>query len=472
MLAWCVSFCALIPARSVGSGFWSAAHAAPAIPAAAAPGGTGSGQSEPDNCLRQLQTPRGVRLRLSDGVPITGVLTAWSDEGLLGSFGYRRWSDLRPTDARDLFLSLVERGDPTVWVRLGAILLTTRGGAGLAEQAFRRARAMDPEVAALIDDARRQVAQRQALDQGPDARRLRLDEPESRAWSGTPWPSLRPAERDVAVEILKEDAAAVLSLAGMTPVRPVESDRLLLYWDAPREQVAQLAINLERTITWIERLLSAGGGSAEQWGGFWGKAVVVVAPDRASFKRLQERVFLQVDKPQRTAMGHCIGAKVVVVGFAGGRGDDQLTRLARELTFGVLHRHISARRLPPWANEGLAEMAAANAAPDHGALHMRRRAALQALRGGLDVATLLSAAYGDPGWPGPLGGAHSDAAPIGPAIGRLALELIFNGRDAALAAWIADVKRGAEWRESLKRHAGVTPAALARRMVERYRHAD
>jgi hypothetical protein len=436
----------------------------------------GAAHQEIDRCLRELQSPRGVRFRLADGAPINGVLTAWSDEGLLGSFGYRRWADLRPTDARDLFMSLVDRRDPTAWVRLGAILLSTSGGAGLAEQAFRRARALDPGVAELIEEARSAAAERiAAAAQSPDVQRLRLDEPESRPWSGTPWPVLRPAERDVAVEVLKEDVAAVLSLAGMQQVRPVESDRLLLYWDAPREQAAQLAIQLERSISWLEKLLSASDQQQSGWGGFWGKAVIVVAPDRASFKRLQERVFLQVDRPQRTAMGHCIGAKVVVVAFAGARGDDLLARLARELAFGVLHRHISATRLPPWANEGLAEMAAAHVAPDHGALDMRRRAALRALRSGVDVSALCSAAYGDPAWPGPPGGSHPDFAPIGPAIGRLALELLFQGREAALSAWVADVKdvkRGADWRESLRRHAGVTPATLARRMAERYRYAD
>lgn len=446
-----------------------------ALPAGSAPGeervGAGfdavKGIDEQD-ALRQLAAPMGVRLRLADGATIAGVVTAWSDRGLVGSFGYRRWADVRPAEARELYLRLMDRSDPEAWVRMGGMLLRTKGGAGLAEQAFRRARAMAPEVGELVAQAREAAAEDRAQAPATDTGRLRLDEPESRSWSATPWRALSVAERDAAVEILKEDAAAVLSLAGLGQMRPVESDRLLLYWNAPRDQVAQLAIQLERTIEWLSRLLAIDGRRPE----FWGKALVIVVDDRAEFRRLQQRVFLQADRPDRTAMCHCIGEKVVVAALSGGRGDDLLARLAREMTFGVLHRHISPRRLPPWANEGLAELAAFAATRDHYPLEARRRSALRALREGLDVASVLGASYGDPAWPGPPGESRSDAPPVGPALGALALQILEVGRPSPFAAWVADVKRGEDWRESFGRRYRTSIAALAKALAARHRFAD
>lgn len=426
-------------------------------------------QSEDRSELRALVAPRAVRFRLADGVAITGMLTAWSEEGMLGSFGYRRWTDLRPTDLSDLRSRLMDREDAGAWVALGRTLLGTPGGAGLAEQAFRKARQLDPMIGTEVDDARREAAAAPSASPDPDVGRLRLDEPESRLWQPTPWKPMSSPERDAAVEILRQDADAVLSLARLPAVPPVESDHFIVYWDAPREEVARLALRLERTMELVSKALTSGGGPAPS---FWGKALVLVANDRDGFRRLQQRVFFQLDRPDRSAMCHCIGAKVVLVALAGPRGDDLASRLSRELAFGLLHRHISPVRLPPWANEGFAEVVAARSAPEYFEIEARRRAGLRFLREGGDLAALFAATYSDPAWPGPPIGNAGGVVPAGPPIGRLAVELMLRDRPAAFAEWVAAVKRGEEWQAALPKHFGATPAKLVRTVVEHHRFAD
>ncbi len=431
------------------------------------------GISTPDD-LRPLPAPRGVRVRLADGVTITGVITSWSDNGLLGSFGLRRWTDIRPTDTNSLFRRLMDQSNPDHWLALGRVLLLSPGGAGLGESAFRRARGIDRGVEGRIAAIRKEVAQTLA-GPGPAPDRLRVDSPESRPWPATPWRPLSINERNAAVKIHREDAAALLSLAGLDPLdlEPIESDRLLVYSDCDRTEAARLTVRLEQTIDQFDRLFTGPPGTpitgSSVVAEFWGKAVVIVTADRAAFRQLQQRVFLQLDRPEVTTMLHPIGAKTIIVAFTGGAGGDLEARLTRSLVHALLHRTISPVRLPPWANEGLAEIFAARAAPDLLSLGIRRRSALEFIRAGGDVWRLVNSGYSDPGWPGPNA---PDGEPVGPGVGRLIVDLMIKDRPAAFVEWVGAVKRGDDWRGALERRFGVSLRRLVETAVGFHRFND
>ncbi|MFO0874450.1 MAG: hypothetical protein U0575_10820 [Phycisphaerales bacterium] len=448
---------------------------------AGAPGSKPAGKSAPQPApsvpvaqesveeLTEVAAPFVVRVRLADGVAITGTVTAWSRNGVVGSFGYRRWTDLRPADTAQLFQRLMNAEDAGDWVALGRVLLLSPGGAGLAETMFRRARAIDRAVEPQIAAARQEAARSAATEAAPDPDRLRLDDPEGRTYPAAPWRALTPSEARGAVELLRDDAEAVLSLAGIPAMAPVESEHLLIYSDLPRAQTAQLAVQLERVVADVRKSLATRSAAPDPWG----KIVIFITSDRAEFRRLQQRVFLQVDKPDATAMCHCIGAKVVVVAFARSSGPDLHVRLATQLVHGLLHRHVSALRLPPWANEGLAQHFAARAAPEFFELVARRRDAMNFMRNGGDVARIVNSGYHDPGWPGPAVGTPAlGMEGVGPSVGRIIVDAMMLERPAQFAAWVEAVKRGQEWREALKEVFGIPLARLVGSVVEHHRFND
>lgn len=406
-----------------------------------------------DEALESIGTPMPVRIRLMDGVVLTGVITAWSREGgVMGSFGYRRWSTMRPTEVERLFTRFMDRDAATDWVALGQVMLMHPAGAGLAESAFRRARAIDPDAEGAIEAAHRDAAERARAAEEGDPDRLRLDDPEARLWPVTFWRPMSPDEQKAAVAILREDATTMLTIAGIAPTAPVESDRFMVYGSLPRIELARIALRLERA---LDRLVEALGADADPPQP-WGKILVFLADDRDAFRGLQQRVFLQLDRPDITAMMHAVGGKTAIVALIGPGGDDLMARLAANAGHALMHRYISPVRLPPWANTGVARWLAAQSVPEFPELVMRRRMALRFVREGGNVLRLLTSAYGDPGWPGPdVVGPTFGRSGIGPSVGRIFVELMLKDRPEGFARWVAAVKRGDEWQPALAQEFGV-----------------
>ncbi|MHC4769400.1 MAG: hypothetical protein ACYTEI_11900, partial [Planctomycetota bacterium] len=135
--------------------------------------------------------------------------------------------------------------------------------------------------------------------------------------------------------------------------------------------------------------------------------------------------------------------------------------IAHELVHGYMHRYRTPRRLPLWANEGLADFVAAQVT-DSPVMDERRERALGFIRRGDDVAALLDRSYDD--------GPDPDA--ITAAVGTLLVELMIDQRPQAFGPWVDAVKYGKDWEQALAEDYGVPRAQLVETFVQFYRVND
>jgi len=408
-----------------------------------------------------LSEPRQVRFRLADGVRVSGALTFWDAEGIDGSFGRRLWVELMPGDAWRLYLGVMDQEDAHQWVDLGGVLLLAEGGDAWAERAFQRALRLDAakagEISAARDAARETRQRREQLERTIEDQRLRTRSPETGGFPADPWPIPGPGEQPAAVLALKADAEQFLRPAGVQ-LQLVQTDRFLVYGDAEPLAVARLATRLEAISARLADLLGVDG----DWNPFWGKAVVFAFSDRDRFRMVEAESFGQLVPRRTVGICHPIGPKVFLVFHADADGAVPARSIAHELVHGYLHRFRTPRRLPPWANEGLADYVAAQV-DETPAMGERRARGLRFIREGGDVDAQLDRSY-DGDRPAP--------DDLNTAVGMLLVELMVDQRPAAFGPWVDAVKYGKEWGPALAEDYGVPRAALVETFVQYYRVND
>ncbi len=409
-----------------------------------------------------LEEPVFVRFeQQSDGVQVTGTMTAWDAEGFDGSFGRHLWIELVPRDTWRLYVAVMDQNDPNQWIDLGRVLLLSQEGDDWAERAFRRGVALDESVQAAVDDARAAaVAARQRREQHAQAieeHRLGTSTPEAATWPADRWPELTPDQRVQALAELESDAARILRQAGLQLV-PLETDHYVLYADLVPLDTARLARRLEDVYEHLADLLWLEHGGNR----FWGKAVVFYFADGDRFRLVEAESFEQLVPRSLTGITHFDGPKVFI-NLTGDVADDAFyPSVVHETVHAFMHRYRSPKRLPPWANEGVAEYVADRVVPND-LTAARRARALAWLRQGGDVSAIFTATY-EQGWPGP------DA--IGPALGALLVELMVHQQKGAFGAWIRAVKGGTDWRRALADDYGVPLPTLLDTFVQYYRVND
>jgi hypothetical protein len=346
-------------------------------------------------------------------------------------------------------------------VELGGTLLRVEGGDDWAERAFRRALRLDASAAAAIRAARDAASadrlRRERLERASDDERLKTRTPEAGSFSSDPWPVLSPAEQEAAVTTLETDARRLLRPAG-TQVEPVRSPRFIVYGEGRPLDVARLATRLESITTRLAGVLGVDG----QRNVFWGKAVVFCFAESDRFRMVEAESFGQLVPRQAVGICHPLGAKVFL-SFCTGPGarvPDEV--LARELVHGYMHRFRTPRRLPPWANEGLADYIAARVAASDD-VRARRARGLRFIREGGDLETVLDRRYGD-----------DEPAPddVTAAVGALLIELMVDQRPDSFGPWVDAVKYGKTWEAALTEDYGVSRAALLETFVQYYRFND
>jgi hypothetical protein len=407
-----------------------------------------------------LKEPTHVRFRLADGVQVTGELTVWDVEGIDGSFGRRLWVELMPDDAWRIYLGVMDQKNASQWVDLGRVLLVAEDGDTWAERAFRRALQLDAttviEIDAARDAARDAQRQREQLDRTIEDQRLRTRTPEAGGFSTKPWPILNPTEHEAAVRTLEADAQQRLRPAGVQG-KPVRTDRFLVYSDARPLDMARLATRLESISARLAGVLDVD----PEWNPFWGKAVVLYLRDADRFRMVQADSFDQLVPRQAVGICHPIGPKVFLCFRADDAGIAPARSIAHELVHGYLHRFRTPRRLPLWANEGLADYVAA-LVTDSPELDERRAQALGFIRRDGDVNAVLDRGYDD--------GHHPDA--VTTAVGTLLVELMIAQRPATFGPWVDAVKYGKDWEQALAEDYGVPRAQLVETFVQFYRVND
>ena len=406
-----------------------------------------------------LPEPLQVRFKLADGVQVTGMMTAWDAQGFDGSFGRREWVDLIANDVWKLYRRVMDDQDAGHWVDLGGVLLLSDGGGSRAEQAFAWALRLDQTVTEAIGAARHRAdevrRQREELQRAIEAERLNTRSPEAGPWRADVWPVLTMDEQQAARLAMANESQQIARDATLPP-NPIETDYFLFYSDMPRLQAARWALMLDKTYDEISRLVGLGDGRNI----FWGKAAVLVFKDQDRFRLVEAETFGQLVPLKVMGMCHPVGPKVFISCYRAADDDELAATLVRETVHGYFHRFGTPKRLPAWANEGLAEYivaASVKADPVDDAL---RRSALQFIRGGGNVQALLDLNYLDDSWPGP--------NEIGRAVGFLLIELMIRENRVGFGSWVRVVKRGDDWEQALRERYGVGRNRLVGAFVQYY----
>ena len=403
-----------------------------------------------------LAEPQFVRFELTDGVKVVGEMTAWDLDGFEGAFGRRSWSELVTRDVWRLYVAVMEQSDACQWVDLGGLLLAIPEGETWAQRAFRRAVRLDQSAAVRIEAVRAAALQAQArrddLGRIAEEHRLHTRTPEARQWTATPWPPLTAGQRDAAIAEMKSDGTQILRQGGLQ-MAPLETDHFLVYADLPSIGVARLANRLETVYEIMDELFGADVAGNR----FWGKAVVLYFTDSDRFRLVEAESFDQL--VDRDVLGICqpVGAKVFINLTGDVASDAFSAALARAVAHGFMHRFRSPKRLPVWANEGLAEYVASRTAPGAAEAERRRSEALAYIRNGGNLAAVFDAGWTDP-WP-----------PVGTTVGGLMTELMINQRAQRYRRWVIAVKQGTKWTKALADSYGVALPPLVETFTQYYR---
>jgi len=283
--------------------------------------------------------------------------------------------------------------------------------------------------------------------------RMRTTSPEGDPWPDTPWSFPAWVDPDEAAEVTATMRSAVTGILTQVGVQLpiVETDCFLVTTDLDRAYLASWLPDLDDA---CRRMLSFLGVSTRQ-PPFPGKIAVIVLGDHDRFRLMNAAAFDQSVPDGMNVIMHARGSQTfVIVHDDHGQPDVLRDQIHLGAARAILHLHHAPRRLPLWANEGLAEVMSAAAAPDsprtarvraHGASVIRRTS----LR---EVAELFTLGYEQEPWP------QSETSAT--AVGSLAIRLMHQDRPAAMQEWIRAVKLGKPWREALRSDFGTTPDQL------------
>lgn len=414
--------------------------------------------------LPPLNKPIAVRFELADGVRVSGEMTSCDIDGFDGSFGRRLWTELALDDAWNLHQRVMDAQSAGDWINLGRVMLllapTQKPAAAKAETAFRRALQLNAEAKDEIERVKEAVAamqkaQRDALRRA-ESEKLTTLSPETgpnmqpgNPWPATIWPVLSEQDQAAAVFTMKADAERTLKQAGAT-ITPVETAHFIVYSELDRARTADWALRLERILTGLEFVLNPGVDPSARKKPLqiqpWGKVVVFIWDQQDRFKMVEAESFRHLVPNSAIAVSHFSGPKAFVNCWRDLDDEAFEWALITETVHALMHHCGSPRRLPAWANEGLAELIAARANKFSNLGRDRRKQALEFIRKDGNVNAILDLKYEDATFPGPDG--------VGTPVGGLVLELMMNEKPAKLVQWIVKVKIGKDWVAAMKEDYG------------------
>jgi hypothetical protein len=371
--------------------------------------------------------------------------------------------ELAASDSWSLYTRVMDQQSAADWINLGRLMLMAAlaqpaaadRAKERAETAFRRALQIDAAVEIEIERVRDEVEQRRRA--AAEARRLAEAEklttisPEGALWGAEAWPALSEDEQASAVLAMKADAERALKQAS-TGLTPVETAHFIVYAETERSEAADIAVRLERVFLALEFLLNPGIDPAATSKPVrmqpWGKVAVFIWNEQDRFRTVEAETFRHLVPGAAVGVAHFRGPKAFINCWR--EPDDETFDWAiiRETVHALMHSCQSPKRLPPWANEGLAELIASKANKHSHIGRDRRVKALEFIRAGGSIDAILNLKYEDSSWSG--------AGDVGPAAGGLLVELMLNQKPARLAQWIMSVKAGKDWATALQEDYGVS----------------
>lgn len=422
------------------------------------------------------ERPVPIRTTLADGTSIVGPLTRWDDAGFEatvdGTVRSFRWEELRPVEVyrirKRLIDELAASGAPTVdaerlarrvdlfvWLASG----DERDLTARAERDARSAGADDAAITAAREQAASLRAERASKAEAARRAALRTTTPEGDTFDTTPWQPQSMDERAKRVTELKVMTASKLAAAGREAT-PIEGRQAIVYSDLGASDAATRAVDIDHFVANALPRLGVSGESQP----FWGKVVVIVVEGDDRFRLLEASGFRQEVTKADTVLTHYDGGRAFVVVRT--QPDVVSTTLAmyRGVALAILHSHVSATRLPPWANEGIADWLVAMYPRGKAIDEPLRKPGLRFIRNGGSIEGVMGLTYAPGSWPGPEG--------IGRNVGFLVSGFIAEKEPTRFQAWVRAVKAGTPWEQALVEELGLSPTALLDAVRRHYRTND
>ena len=396
------------------------------------------------------------------GASIQGQLTGWNDDGFAAAVdGANRriaWDDLTALDVFRLRKRLLDEMDPAerkaAALALVSYFVSRDDGDGFADAAFREAKrwkATEEERRAAVaaSEARRQARNEAAAR--IERTRLATGSPEAYPFSSVPWPAQSVDERAKAVADLKRAVTAILAASGRE-LTPIDGTQVLVSSGVSLEDAGRRAADIE---AFIEASLPK-LGLPKETNPWLGKLAVIVSEDRARFEVIEASGFRQQPGAEATAVAHYDGGSAFVHLLKA--TDEGATAIAtdRAVALALLHRRISAARLPAWANEGFADWLVATYAPTKSLDRTLRSAGLPQVRSATGFGAALRAVYRPKEWP------FADEATRGAAF--ILVSYLVERNPKAFLSFLEIVKGGEPWEQAFQR-AFAMPVARAAAMA-------
>jgi hypothetical protein len=398
--------------------------------------------------------PVDVRFLTLDGSKIAGKVVRWDRQGFDGTFGRMEWSRLNPPEAWHVHAALIDPRIAEHWLDMGKMLSTLEGGQELAERAFR--------WAAWLSRVTARTAEELAARLPPMPPHLEFPLPLVHADDAgpfEPWPERDADEQAAAVAELKE-AADVQRRALSLEMRLRETEFALVYSELPPDRTAQVIDGLGLT---YKTLLSSFRLPLDR-NVFWGKLVVVLCKDKATFDRVVGKSGRSIDGPHMGGLCVPEGPRVTLFLWDQPNRRQFDSSVPHELTHAFLHRYRTPAPMPLWLEEGFADFVASLVHKDSPVDTDHGDYGRWFIRNGGPIDNMLDMRCTHDGWPGP----HA----CGYGVGYLFVDQMFrHSREAALAC-IAAVKSGKPWEKALDEDLGLTRQALRDRVIERVRTDD
>jgi hypothetical protein len=429
---------------------------APGAPAAPTGDAASSAAPEPKVGAAIQETrpdqPMRIRVKLAKGTIVAGALTAWDDDSFSGDFGRIEWTDLTPSEFKRLFGKLMDDRDASHQLRF-AELLHAVGLDAPAESAWKKAVSIDPSAKSRLAGSREAAnSLRKARLEKERMEREGAVQDFAEDGAAPRWPVLSDAEREAALATMREDAKRYSAMAGVS-VEPIETEHFILISELKPAETKELEKELDRMYAQVLGYL----GVDPKVNLFWGKAVIFLFATEDRFKAVESGAFQNpmVGRPssgQVMGLCHMMKEKVFVNSW---RCPDYAlfgSVLIHETVHGIMHRYSTPARLPAWADEGFSDWVAAQfqAATVERA---RRAQAMQYIRSGGNLVTVLDMNYRDGSWPG--------QNALGYAVGYAIVDAMMRADARKFEAWLRKVKGGTPWEQALQEACGLTKQQLA-----------
>lgn len=423
-------------------------------------------EAAPDE--RVLAKPIEIKAKTISGTHVKGMLERWSDEALTGSFGTRRWTELTAAELNRLYRNLMDEKNVAQWITLGELLMQVPDGERMSDAAFQKAKRLDKESVPAIELAKSRGAEKKRIEA---ERRLRSILPEGGDFDAKPWPILTDKERQDAIVEMKKDAERIMRDAGAS-MPLVETKYFLLYSELPPQATSRWASQLDGMYEMVMTLFQVEPGINL----FWGKAVVFIFPSRDRFRIVEGAAFKYMVPEGVIGLCHVSGPKVFVNSYLDADEFMFASVLLHETTHGIMHRYLTPKRLPAWANEGFADriahIAMTRANLRNPMDRKRRDNGIPYMRQNGDIARIMRMSYEAGTWPG--------ENAIGYSVGYLMCNFMLDvvprvapsrGKDR-FKDWVIAVKSGKPWEQALKEDFGFPVEQIAVEALRWFRTND